>query len=479
MQQNTAALRVYRRFVKKSTMANQDNALTQPEIPENLRIQPNQRDLRPEQVIAAQQVGLEYIEALFSTAPVNEAEAQELLGAVYRLANLEPPKRIIWLDSPLALVLLQIDSCARAILGNSVADAMWASVAPRIRDQAMRTGLMGTSEGAESDNARTSRNDKANSALWASLWADHWNGAPGASTDWDHLWGHNHWVDPVGRRISERVVAPVEKRIHDDLWRNIARPMTAHIGDSVLSGLAVGLDTSLSENVWACVKGNVFAGVSASVWGMVSRRIDISKFASLRTTQSIYQFAVYYFLDMYDVPSGLKTLFRFNNMVAGYWLNTDAAFVVRKPHSITRDEQGRLHNSSGLCVEFPDGWGLYYWHGTRANEKIILQPETLTRADFLNENNLEVRRIIQERMGERFVAELGGKIIDSEPMRGILYEVELPNDPEGVAHYVKVKDASTSREYYLRVPPTVQTAQEAVAWTFELEAWSYMPSEEA
>lgn len=84
---------------------------------------------------------------------------------------------------------------------------------------------------------------------------------------------------------------------------------------------------------------------------------------------------------------------------------------------------------------------------------MILAQETLTREDFLGERNLEVRRVIQERMGERFVTELGGRIIEVGP-RGTLYEVPLPSDdPKQVARYLQVQDASTRRQYFLRVPP--------------------------
>jgi hypothetical protein len=110
-------------------------------------------------------------------------------------------------------------------------------------------------------------------------------------------------------------------------------------------------------------------------------------------------------------------------------------------------------------------------------EKVILGPETLTREDWSEARNVEVRRIIQERMGQRFVTELGGVVIDIDP-RGTLYEVALPGDPEQVARYVQVQDASTDRSYFLRVPPTIQTAAEAVAWSFGLSVEAYHPTQE-
>ncbi len=52
-------------------------------------------------------------------------------------------------------------------------------------------------------------------------------------------------------------------------------------------------------------------------------------------------------------------------------------------------------------------------------------------------------------------------------------EVDLGNDPERVAHYVQVRDASTERQYFLRVPPSIRRADEAVAWTFALQEQDY------
>ena len=96
----------------------------------------------------------------------------------------------------------------------------------------------------------------------------------------------------------------------------------------------------------------------------------------------------------------------------------------------------------------------------------------------MNEKNIEVRRCIQEKLGERFVTLLKGKTIN-KGTRGELIEIDLKEDPDKVAHYVKVKDASTAREYYLRTPPTIMTADESIAWTFGLEVETYKPSIES
>jgi hypothetical protein len=62
--------------------------------------------------------------------------------------------------------------------------------------------------------------------------------------------------------------------------------------------------------------------------------------------------------------------------------------------------------------------------------------------------------------------------------RGELIEVDLGNDPERVAHYVHVQDTTTQRQYYLRVPPSIRRADEAIIWTFGLSEQEYKPVQE-
>jgi hypothetical protein len=117
-------------------------------------------------------------------------------------------------------------------------------------------------------------------------------------------------------------------------------------------------------------------------------------------------------------------------------------------------------------------------HGVRVPEKLVLHPEHFTKKDWLGERNLEVRRAMQERLGnDRFVELVGGICID-QGTRGELIAVDLGNDPEEVAHYIHVKDASTQRQYYLRVPPSIRRVDEAVAWTFGLDEQDYQPAQE-
>lgn len=122
------------------------------------------------------------------------------------------------------------------------------------------------------------------------------------------------------------------------------------------------------------------------------------------------------------------------------------------------------------------------WRGVRVDERIAFQPETITGADIMAQDNAEVRRVMMERIGyERFLSEVNARILDRDHDAGgerLLVHVDLPDDEPFVA--ISVKCPSTGRQYVLRVPPTIQTAQAASAWVAGFDdAGAYKPVIEA
>lgn len=141
------------------------------------------------------------------------------------------------------------------------------------------------------------------------------------------------------------------------------------------------------------------------------------------------------------------------------------------------DAQGRLHSETGPAVKYADGWVMWALQGITVSEETVKHPETLTPARIRQERNVERRRIMIERFGlKNYLQKDGGQVIDTdidpsgrprhlwrsrngraiEPM----VAVEVVNStPEPDGHY---------KSYVLRVPPQMTTAQQAVAWTFNM-----------
>ena len=156
-------------------------------------------------------------------------------------------------------------------------------------------------------------------------------------------------------------------------------------------------------------------------------------------------------------------------------------FVCDRPDEINKDEQTRLHNDHGPAVGFTDTWRVWYVHGVRVTEKIVMYPETITVADIDSESNVEVRRIMIDQMGAaKYLMESNTNPVHSDEY-GILYKRQVPGDEEiaivKVINSTPEQDGS-HKDYYLRVPPATKTAKEAVAWTFGLKENEYNPTQE-
>lgn len=160
------------------------------------------------------------------------------------------------------------------------------------------------------------------------------------------------------------------------------------------------------------------------------------------------------------------------------YMHEEFCIVSERPEVLTVDARNRPHSDSGPFCRWRDGSALYSVHGVRVPWWVIEQPELLTPKRIDEERNAEVRRLMIERLGaERYLLE-GGSVKVHEDDCGELYRKELAGDEPLVM--VRVVNSTpepdgSRKKYMLRVPPTVQTAREAVAWTFDMPPEQYRP----
>jgi hypothetical protein len=107
------------------------------------------------------------------------------------------------------------------------------------------------------------------------------------------------------------------------------------------------------------------------------------------------------------------------------------------------------------------------WRGVRVTERIAFHPESLTTEEILDEPNAELRRVMLERVGfEWFFDRVQAEVLDRDQDPGgerRLLRVQLLRDEPLVC--LSVCCPSTGRKYTLRVPPSMKTCRQAVAWT--------------
>jgi hypothetical protein len=106
------------------------------------------------------------------------------------------------------------------------------------------------------------------------------------------------------------------------------------------------------------------------------------------------------------------------------------------------------------------------WRGVSVDERVAFRPELITADEILAEGNVERRRVLLERMGyDTFLAHANAKTLDEDRDPGgvrRLLRVPMTGDEDLVC--VSVICPSTGRQYVLRVPPTMTTCHQAVAW---------------
>lgn len=156
----------------------------------------------------------------------------------------------------------------------------------------------------------------------------------------------------------------------------------------------------------------------------------------------------------------------------------DVVIASERPVEIRRDSQNRLHSVDDTpSIEYADGWGVYSVHGMTIDPKIILAPETLTVEEIVNQYNLEIRRVMLERYGiEKFITDSGAELLNKDEF-GMLYRMEMRHDSFNMVRVLNrtPEPDGTFRSYFIAVPPTMKTAREAVAWTFQMDGDEYNP----
>jgi hypothetical protein len=123
--------------------------------------------------------------------------------------------------------------------------------------------------------------------------------------------------------------------------------------------------------------------------------------------------------------------------------------------------------------------GRWHWLTVtdQAQRYIVDEPKLrkkLTPALILGIRNVTIRRDAMEHYGvEKLQNDGGGEQIQQDDF-GTLWRMPSDNDQEEHMQYVEVVNSTPEPDgshthYFLRVPPHINTAKEAVAWTFQLD----------
>lgn len=152
-----------------------------------------------------------------------------------------------------------------------------------------------------------------------------------------------------------------------------------------------------------------------------------------------------------------------------WWAHKEVCIVTERPRTMHLDENGRLHHSAEAALEFRNGFQVYMWHGWEVPETWIKEPDKIDPMCALTWDYSSLRPVAGEILGwDHIFRAAGGRTIDTHenPEIGELIEIELAGNG-GKRRFLKLRSA-IGRMRVLSVPPTLQTALAANAWTYDL-----------
>jgi hypothetical protein len=138
-----------------------------------------------------------------------------------------------------------------------------------------------------------------------------------------------------------------------------------------------------------------------------------------------------------------------------------------KPVKFHINNSLEFHHEEEKSLEFKDGFGLYSIGGVTVPDFVFEQPEKITASAIKKMQNLEIRRIMIDRMGiSKYLDAVHAKVLDMDSIYVFKDgdERTMPRalmvDDEGNKYLVGT-DGSTERVYYMRVPPDSRTCRHA------------------
>jgi hypothetical protein len=114
----------------------------------------------------------------------------------------------------------------------------------------------------------------------------------------------------------------------------------------------------------------------------------------------------------------------------------------------------------------PAGHGFVLrWRGVRVSDSVAFA-ESLTGQEILRTDNVEIRRVLIERLGyETFLHQVGGVIHDRDTDAGGERQlICIAFDDDEPLMLLKVICPSTGHIHVLRVPPYMRTCHQSAAW---------------
>ena len=350
-----------------------------------------------------------------------------------------------WLSCLLTIAILKDEKLNKSIKNKlgasvwaSVRDSVWASVRDSVRDSVWAS-------------VRDSVWASVRDSVWASVWVSVWDSV--RASVWDS--------------VRDSVWASVRDSVRDSVWASVWDSVWASVRDSVRTSVWASVRDSVRDSVWASVWDSVRDSV-LNIFNLYSSYMGLSNYGWV----SFYDF--FEKINIVDdfnfkqykkmLKSGVFNAYEFENFV----------FAIQPPIYVERNSQGRLHSTSTAAVKFRDGSSYYFINGRPIPEWVVEKKDAITKDQFLQEKNSDIKGAIYEVLGsEGLINLLGAEITDTKTIHHDNGDVEIvellktkdtfPELDDDPLAWVKMTCPSTGTNYLIGVDPQYNDAIEAIA----------------
>lgn len=363
-----------------------------------------------------------WMDAVLSTQPIDRAETWTAICDLYRVLELHPPRHMLVVESPRQAIL---SGRLIALPGRSLRSKFLPSVLQSLMDMRFRKGPAG-----------------------------------GVRTEVERLVMEG-LVGPVRQALSQTAAIPASP---GDLARLRQAAQTAGFDGRFRSKRQTSAQTDLS----------------------LSQSFDFALAIGVLAQLRFLQGSMPGLLANVATPL-VAAVDRVCRACPGpVWFLTNVAIVTERPQWIAARGTTRRVAVDGPLLTWRDGFTIRARQGLIVPTWLDEAPEKVGVADIENETNVELRRLLLETMGaERYLKESGAVRI-AEDETGVLWQRRIPDRRRVWPRlqpitFVEVVNGTPEpdgsfRRYFLRVPPEMRTAREAVAWTYGFEASRYRPA---
>jgi hypothetical protein len=308
-------------------------------------------------------------------------------------------------------------------------------------------------------------------------------------------------VQIVANIFRGNILEGVGKYVDRNIWDNIESKFRGEIIENILNKVWADVERDVGEdikrNVLEKIMVNVRANVGRNIW--VNVRANINRNIKEKMNIQYYNegwygrcddFGWISFYDFFERIGIVKNqeFEKFRELVkCGIFSSLQfekICFVSKPPIFLNRDENRKMHCTTGMAIQFADGYGPHYVHGVYFSpedfEKYV-KDKKATGKEIISVKNAEQRACLMKYYGFDYILndlpnlvilERKKQIINNKEREYILYEFDIDSERKLRWRLLREPDFSTDRDFFISLSANreqTKTIQGALAWSYGFE----------